>query len=191
MSLGMGLHGVRDWLRSQYGWKENQCGVQYQCLPPASADNFYIAIDDAGVETGPEETDALTEVLNIEIGAWRRPGGKPADRLGMLKLPQDLYLAAVHTNTDLERAVITPTGASRDKGGLHKNYGAMNFINTLFRLPDADLGAGFMEPLHFRGCGRFESITVPGKSSDPDVFYGRRLRFRGLKRIQKVRATIG
>jgi hypothetical protein len=191
MSMGMGLHGVRDWLRTQFGWKENQCGVQYQCLPPATADQFYVAIDDAGVEVGPDETDALTEILNIEIGVWRRPGGKPADRLGMLKLPQDIYLAGIYTNTDLERMVLCPTGAAKNKGGLHKNYGFLTFVNTLFGLPDDDLGAAFMDPLNFRGFSRFESIAIPGQSTDPDVFYGRRLRFRGLKRIQKVRELIG
>jgi hypothetical protein len=87
--------------------------------------------------------------------------------------------------------VLCPTGAAKNKGGLHKNYGFLTFVNTLFGLPDDDLGAAFMDPLNFRGFSRFESIAIPGQSTDPDVFYGRRLRFRGLKRIQKVRELIG
>lgn len=191
MSMGMGLHGIQDWLRQEYGWKANQCGVQYRCLPPATAGDYYVAIDDAGVETGPEETDALTEILSPEIGIWRRPSGKPADRLGLLKLPEDIYLNSIYSNTNLERMVICPTREDTSKGGLHMNWGFVTFLNSKFELPSADLGAGFLSPLIFRGFSRFETVGIPGKSNDPDVFYGRRLRFRGLKRIQKVRATIG
>jgi len=181
MSMGMGLHGTRDWLRKEHDWKENRCGVHFQCIPPATADQYYVALDDAGVDAGPEDTDALTEILNLEIGVWRRPGGKPADRLGLLKLPSDLYLANIYTNTELERLVIL---------SLHQNWKIWTFINTLFKLPDDDLGAGFQDRFVFRGYSRFESIAIPG-GNDATAFYGRRLRFRGLKRVQNVRATIG
>lgn len=191
MSMGMGLHGVRNWLREQFGWKENQCGVQYQCIPPAIGEQYYIALDDAGVETGPEETDALTEILNLEIGVWRRPGGKPADRLGLLKLPTDLYLNNIYSNTQLERMVIVATGPVKQSGGLHMNWRLPLFINELFKLPNDDEGAGFLGALTFRGYSRFESIGIPGQGNDAVAYYGRRLRFRGLKRIQNVRATIG
>lgn len=192
MSMGMGLEAIEKWLRAEYGWKVNQCGVQYQCLPPATADQFYVAIDDAGVENGGSEgTDSLEEVLNIEIGVWRRPGGKPADKLGLLKLPDDVYLPAISTNTDLERLVQIPSGAAKRNGGLHRNYGFLIFVNELFKLPSDELGAKFTEPLLFRGANRFESIAFAGAKNDAHAFYGRRIRFRGLKRIQKVRATIG
>lgn len=188
MSLGMVLHGVRDYLRQQYSWDYTKCGVQKNNVPPANAGAFYIAIDDAGDESGPEDTDALTETVNLEIGVWKRTGGRTDDRLGTLKLPDDIYLASIYTNTDLERMVKIPDGAS-GHGGLHNNWRLVAFINTLFGLPSDTLGAGFTGQLTYRGSGRFEAITLPDNTAIS--FYGRRLRFRGLRRVQKSRATIG
>jgi hypothetical protein len=59
MSMGMALFGLERYLRTQYGWTATQCGVQHRCLPPPRAGQFFIGIDDAGVEGGPEETNAL------------------------------------------------------------------------------------------------------------------------------------
>lgn len=189
MSMGITLFGLESYLRQQYDWKPIQCGVQNRCLPPPRAGAFFVGIDDAGVESGPEETNALTEICNIEIGVWRRPGHlSQADMIGKMKLPDDPYLQGIMTLTKLERMVLV-TDESQQTGGLHQNYGAMNFVNQLFGLPNIDLGAGFNTPLVFRGFSRFESIALPN-SKDADVYFGRRLRFRGFKRIQKY-STIG
>lgn len=189
----MALYGLQSYLRQQYDWKVTECGVQNRCLPPPRAGQFFIGIDDAGVDAGPDETNALTEICNIEIGVWRRPGHlSQQDMIGKMKLPDDLYLAGIMTLTKLERMVLCPV-VGQASGGLDKNYGAMNFINSLFGLPSADLGAGFNEPLRFRGFSRFESIAIEnsGTPGDANAYFGRRLRFRGLKRIQKPVELIG
>jgi hypothetical protein len=184
MSMGMALYGLEAYLRQQYKWQPIQCGVQHRCLPPPRAGQFFVGIDDAGVEGGPAETNALTEVCNIEIGVWRRPGHlSQSDMIGKMKLPTDPYIAGVLTATKLERMVTIPT-EDQSSLGLHQNYGAMNFINSLFGLPDAGLGDKFCEPLVFRGFSRFESVVI-GEGKGAEAYYGRRLRFRGLKRIQK------
>lgn len=186
----MALYGLQTYLRQEYGWKVTECGVQKNCIPPARAGQFYVAIDDGGADGGPDETNALTEICNIVIGVWRRPGHLiQADMLGKMKLPDDPYLAGIMTLTKLERMVLVPA-VGQQSGGLDKNYGAMNFINDLFGLPAEDLGAGFNEPLRFRGYSVFEGIAIPG-TTEPEGFLGRRLRFRGLKRIQNPTVLIG
>lgn len=191
MSMGMALFGLERYLRTQYRWGPTQCGVQHRCLPPPRAGQFFIGIDDAGVEGGPEETNALTEICNIEIGVWRRPGHlNQADMIGKMKLPDDPYIAGILTATKLERMVLVPV-VGQQSGGLHQNYGAMNFVNELFNLPSSELGAGFNTPLLFRGFSRFESVAIENGGNAAQAYYGRRLRFRGLKRIQNPYSLVG
>jgi hypothetical protein len=151
----------------------------------------FIGIDDAGVEGGPEETNALTEICNIEIGVWRRPGHlNQADMLGKMKLPDDPYIAGILTATKLERMVLVPV-VGQQSGGLHQNYGAMNFINRLFELPSDELGAGFNTPLVFRASRVLSRWQLRTVANQAQAYYGRRLRFRGFKRIQNPYSLAG
>ncbi len=187
MSMGMALEGIRDYLRREYEWDHNQCGVQLETLPPATAAQFFIGLDDAGCIGGDPQTDSLKETLEIEIGIWRRAGDKPSDRKGQLKLPHDMYLGKVYTLTDLERLVMVPKASSAG-GGLHKNYRLLQYINQKFELPNEESGPGFVTPLNFAGYGRLETRTIEG-GSGPIAFYGRKLRFRGLTREQLLRGS--
>ena len=184
MSAALAIRGVRDYLRQQHGWTSQSCGIQYQAYPPTHAGPFYIALDDAGVETGPEETHALKEILTLRVGVWRRPGGLPTDMLGNLQMPDDVYLANALTLADLERKVIV-----KRLGGLHQNYAVMNSVNAQFGLPNDNLGAEFRMPLVYRGRTAMESFVNPGDANP--AFFGYKLTFKGLMRLQKNEGTIG
>ena len=97
MSMALALEYCQEYLRTKYGWKENEVGVQYDAVPPPNAGLFYVGIDDAGVDTGNDETDALKESLTITIGIWRRPEHLLYDRRAHLKLPTDGYLIGAWT----------------------------------------------------------------------------------------------
>lgn len=181
----MVLHGVRDYLRQQYAWTAKECGVQRDAIPPGTAGNYYIAIDDTGVDGTAADNDHLRESFNLEIGVWRRSGGKPDDRLGHLKLPDDIYLANVLSLTDLERRVLV---SKNNTGGLHQNWSLWTYINSLFGLPSDTDGPGFTGALSFRGFSRLEGVALADTAGVP-AFYGRRLRFSGLERTQIIRGS--
>lgn len=181
MSMGMALEGVRDWLRDKNGWTNQECGVMFRCVPPNRAGQKFIAIDDGGVETGPANTYGLTEIYNIEIGIWRRPGHLPKDMLGQAMLPEDLYLPEISTLNDLERRVIF---------WLHFKKELPPYLNAKYGLPDEGRGDIFQEMLTYRGRTKVETAQ-PDEGQPGLVFIGRKLRFRGLKRIQKITDSLG
>jgi hypothetical protein len=185
MSMAMALQGMTEWLRDHYGWKANECGVQFDCIPPFDAGNFYVGLDDSGVETGPDETDSLKEILTIRIGIWRRPEHLLKDRLGEMKLPFDKYLLGAVTLNELERKVVVHRRAGVLLHGFHNNWSFVSSLNTRYNLPDDTYGAKFLQPLRYRGKGAMESIVMETQSGTMDAWYGYRLRLRGLLREQK------
>lgn len=185
MSMGMALLGTRDYLRTSLTWTLKDIGIQYNNFPPNAAKNWYVAIDDGGVEGTPAKQYYLKEIYTITVGVWRRPGRVPQDVSGNLMIPDDIYISGIETVNDLERKVIK---------WLHNNYLLMASINTQFSLPTATgAGAGAggdvfgQEPLIYRGRTKNEFITIPG-TNDAQVWFGRRLQFRGLTRTQYVNA---
>jgi hypothetical protein len=181
--MALALEHTQEWLREKNGWKFNECGVNYDALPMLQdAGQFYIAIDDAGVEVGNELTDSVKEVLTLTIGIWRRSEHlSQRDRRFELKMPIDKYLLGSWTLYDLERVVMLPY-----LNGLHANYSYLSSLNTRYNLPDADYGATFIRPLFYKGRGRMETYGVDDGGSI-QTWYGYRLRFRGLDREQKLR----
>jgi hypothetical protein len=185
MSMPLALEHTQEWLREKNGWKDNECGVQYDALPMLQdAGQFYVAIDDAGVETGNELTDSIKEILTLTIGIWRRQEHlSQRDRKSILKLPTDKYLLGSWTLFDLERTVLLPR-----LNGLHANYAFVTALNLRYNLPDEDFGATFILPLFYRGRGRMETYGVDDGGAT-QCWYGYRLRFRGLAREQKLRSA--
>lgn len=182
-----------SWLRLKNNWAINQCGPQVDALPAMDAGPFYVAVDDAGVETGGEDSDYLKEIFTITIGIWRRPEHfSQRDRRGELKLPNDRYISGAYTLADLERLVLvhkTVAGVAT-KNGLHGNWLFRQALNTNYGLPDATLGAEFTGCLTYRGRSRMEGVAIDNKTvADPEPWLGYRLRFRGLSRTQKMRTT--
>lgn len=173
MSMAMALQGTRDYLRTTNTWDYKTCGIQFESKPPNIAGQWYVALDDAGVDTGPDNTDALTENFSIDVGIWRRPGGLPNDRQGELQKVDDIYLANIQSLHDLERLVISQ---------LHNNWTMISTINTQFSLDNTTL-MPFNMPWIYRGRSKMEGVTLADGTAR--AFLGRRLRFRGMRRIQK------
>jgi len=176
MSMGMVLEGVRDYLRTQHSWDKTNCGIQFGAVPIVTTSAFYVSLDDDGVTTTDPRNYHLTEEYAIEIGIWRRTGRLPEDYRGQLQLPDDIYIATAKTITDLERMVV---------GKLHKIEAARTSINTQFELPDATLGAAFNGHLTYVGRSKNETFAITGQRGTK-TFAGRRLRLRGLRRIQRI-----
>jgi hypothetical protein len=190
MSMALALEFTAEWLRQKNGWQPNQCAVSNDAVPAYDAGQFFIAVDDAGVETGTEVTDSLKELLNLTIGIWRRPEYVARDRRGLLKLPNDLYILGAWTLHDFERLIIVHKTADQEKrNGLHNNWAFLSALNTRYNLPSSENGAEFRTPLTYRGRGRMESVVLDNRSGESQPWLGYRLRWRGLYREQKYRTA--
>lgn len=189
MSMAFSLQYGAEHLRTKYGWQPNQCGVQFDALPPNDAGQFYIALDDGGVEAGAEDTEALTEVVSWTVGIWRKPEHLfIKDKRGDLHSPIDKYLMGAYTLNDLERMVIIDRPSNKF-WGFHKNWKFLQGLNERFSLPHTQDGDKYFTPLVYRGRGRMEMIgldrgVLGDGSIDVQPWFGYRLRFRGLMRTQ-------
>lgn len=178
MSMGMVLEGVRDWLRTQNNWDVKTCGVQMGNVPPNTAGPKYISLDDDGVDTGPDNTHALTEIFGLEIAIWRRPGHLTKDYRDQAYLPEDRYLPEISNLHDLERRVVF---------FLHQRWDLVAWLNTKYGLPDSGKGDNFTGQLVYRGRSKLDSVAT----DKGELYIGRRLRFRGLRRVQKITNDLG
>jgi hypothetical protein len=178
MSMGMVLEGVRDWLRTKNEWDHMTCGVMAGSIPPNRAGQKYVALDDDGVDTGPDNTHGLTEIFGLEVGIWRRPGHLPKDQQWNMVIPEDVYLPEVDNLNKLERNVIFL---------LHQRWDLAAWLNQKYGLPSSATGDAFTGQLVYRGRSKIEAASGDGTNR----FIGRRLRFRGLRRVQKITNDLG
>lgn len=175
MSMAMLLEGTRDYLREQMPLTAHECDVQFQGTPPAVAGQFFIALEDAGLASGPEESHYLKEIYSIEISIWRRPGPLQRDRWGEFEFRENKYLGSAKTLEKIERSIIEL---------LHHKPAAMVDLNTRFSLPSEHLGENFSSSLRYRGRGGVLTNVLP---ESPEIaFIGRTLTFSGSMRLQTV-----
>ena len=175
MSMGAVLKQVRDHLRDALSLGVDQCGIQPDGVPPDSADEFYLAVNEMGVTSTAREH--LLEEYEIEVSVWRRAGGYPADRRGDVQLSDDPYLAGILTLDDLERAVIR---------NLHGNYDDITVAaNTAIGAGVGDGGDVFQLALYYAGR-RGTEILQTGKEKHDPTWFGRRLKFVGMTRVQSI-----
>lgn len=175
MTMAFVVEGVRDYLRDNAPWTKYQCSIQHGAMPPSVATEIHIAIDAGPITTAPENSYYLGETSEIIIGVWKRWKDVPRDRTGTMLVETDIYRAAVATLHSEERTAVKL---------LHKSFAAMGAINTQFSLPDASKGDAFQSPLHYMGNSGNETMVVV--DAQEAAFLGRKLRFRGLLRIQYV-----
>jgi hypothetical protein len=151
-----------------------QCGIQPEGVPPPTAGEFYVALDEGNVSGTDSRNYYLGEFFDLDIYCLRRVGRFPKDYKGQMLQRDDTYLASIETLEKIERKIVV---------ALHQSFTCMNFINSHFALPDQVKGDKFILPLVYAGRSGSTEKTVP--ELEGVVFYGRALRFRGLRRNQR------
>ena len=173
MSMGAILQQVRDHLRSAMSLGVDQCDVRPGGMPTAAAGEFYVAVDELGVQSTAQSH--LREQYEIEVSIWRRTGQYPDDRLSDVVLRDDVYLAGIQTLDDLERSVIK---------NLHANYTDITAAaNTAIDAGAPGKGDIFQLALYYTGRSRSEVLDHNPKEN-PAPWLGRRLKFTGMIRVQ-------
>lgn len=177
MAMSMVLEGVRDFLRQENGWKAGQCEIQQGATPTNTSRGMYVALDDAGVDTAAADQHYLKEIYSIEIAIWTETGSLPADLSGQAQLKADKYTPGRATLHKLERRIIAQ---------LHQKQEPRNQINAEFGLPGSD-GCIFLMPLVYGGRPKNETFgAIQQGAQNVAQWLGRRLRFRGFDRTQKI-----
>lgn len=175
MSMALVLEGVRDFVRGQYGWTRKQVTIRFEGQPPAMAADWHIAFDDGGSDVDAGSTYMLQEGLALTVGVWRRITDTPDDRYAELIKRTNIYTGQVASLDKLVRQVIS---------ALHLNYAVATDLNTLWGLPNGEHGSTFESALRYRGHSGTEKFS---HVESPDLIWlGRRLRFSGLRRQQKI-----
>lgn len=175
MSMAMALEGTRNFLRLECNWDATKCGIQPDGTPEPTAGEFYVALDEGSVSGEGSRNYYLGEHFDIDIWCMRRVGRFPKDFRGQMLQRDDTYLASIETLEKIERKIIV---------ALHQNFTLVNFINQHFALPDQVKGDKFILPLVYQGRSGSADRAVP--ELEGVVFYGRALRFRGLRRNQHL-----
>lgn len=175
MSMGLVLLATRDHLRLRRGWNESVCGVQPNAVPPASAGDWYVAIDEHSIAVDGQAH--RNERFAIEIALWRRATALVGDRAGNQLMATDPYWTAHVTLDALERQIVDD---------LHGDYGLLAKANEAVASL-APGSPGFCMALFYQGRGRTELLDQHGGKLKP--FAGtsaewlvRRLNFVGLSR---------
>jgi hypothetical protein len=173
--MGIILNQVRSHLREALTLSADQCDIQPSGSPPEAAGEWYLAIDELGVAS--HSRDHLAEEFSIEVAIWRRLGQFPADRRGEAMLPESVYLAAMHTLDSLERRVIL---------ALHGNFAeVVAGANTEAGAGMSDGGDVYQLALYYQGRDRAETLPNQRSRQQPQ-WIGRRLKFRGMNRVQAL-----
>lgn len=164
---------------SDFGLRESiNFGVEFGAYPPPTASDWYIAIDFGGESqtAGPQQY-FLREEYSLLIGIWRRQTEVPRDRLGRMNLRSDLYRPQATTIQAMSRSLIK---------NLHQQFWLPTEIN-LKLATDESYGNKVQSPLIYLGSGANEPYTVDSlRTNDVETFIGRRMKFRGLMRSQKI-----
>lgn len=175
MSMDALLEACENHLRTELSVGDQFCGVQPLGDPPPIAGEFYVGIDEAGVNSPGGTENWLLEQFTVQISIMRRTGQYMRDRQRQLLKRNPSVVANL---TRLERQVIR---------ALHGRHDFRIQYNTLLGVPDADLGEMAVLPLWYKG--RSKTYDWENKNEEPArqfAWLRRDLRFSGLDRKQKL-----
>lgn len=164
---------------SDFGLRESiNFGVEFGAHPPPTASDWYIAMDFGGEsQTAGPQQHFLREEYSLIFGIWRRQTEIPRDRLGRLNLRTDLYRPQATTIQAMSRALIK---------NLHQQFWLVTEINLKLAANEV-YGNKVLSPLVYLGSGANEEYTVDSmRTNDVETMIGRRMKFRGLRRIQTI-----
>ena len=181
MAMAVILEVVQDSLRKSYNWQNETCRVILGGEPPDNLGaDWFVGIDEDGIEAGPMEEYTLTEIFRIKVYVWRRCDNIPRDHIGKLMVAGDVHLAHMHIPHPLERKLL-----NKNTGGLHWNYDIITKVNERLGTPTAENGSGLNSPFRYQGRGNIQYRFIDNGGGQSN-WVGYAMRFGGAKRTQSL-----
>lgn len=135
------LLAVRNRIRAECGYDDDQCQIEYDEQAPATAGDVYVVVMTGGWQPGPvhRTSGGVNDlVYSVDIGVVRRIGNIPRDRL------RNVFYEHVAALTEAIDDIYVE---------IDFDYTLMNAANTLITEETAST-EGFIEPLVFQGMER-------------------------------------
>lgn len=175
MSMAALLESVQDHLRTELAIGDQFCGVQLDGEPPPVAGEFYVAIDEGGINAPGGTEDWLLEQFTVVVSIMRRSGQYMKDRKANLLKREASSIKGLE---ELERRTIR---------ALHGRHDFRIQYNILLGVPDESLGEMAVLPLWYRGRSRtYSYVNANEEPAQQFAWLRRDLRFAGLDRKQKL-----
>ena len=142
--------------------------------PTTTAGQVFVAVKETGVKS--QGRTFLREIYQFEISVWRRASSVPADVSGQLQLSSDPWIPNMFALDQLEREIVR---------SIHGNHADLpQSLNDSLSLGIDPNGDRYLLPLYYEG--RSGTETLPKQQSKQPVWYGRRLQFSGMTRVQAL-----
>ena len=176
---GIVLQAVRDRLRSLYSWTKQQCAIRERGFPSPTSGQFFIGIYGTAMSgTGGENDYFLRQNHTLDVAIWRQTSVNPKDQSGDIYEITDSRRPAIETLDRLESKVTQ---------ALHQNQELRAACDAIAVTDQDTFGReSFKTPLVYLGWNGHEPFSLPGGGPDGRTFVGRRIRFRGLTRVQRI-----
>ena len=165
------LEAVRDRIRSQTSLRDAQVEMEYDELPPAGADDVFVAVMPGTVLRGDPEYGGhavISKRYGVEVAIIFKIGRRPRDRR------RNLY----QSNADSVNAV-----AELIEDVIDANYDLLTVANTAL---SAAVGEGFIEPLTFAGYSPLRTVGAEYFTDSGDAAHGlvRKISFAGAHYLE-------
>ncbi len=178
MSMAALLEAVQIHLRTELGLPDQYVGIQLDGEPYPVAGEFYVAVDEGGINAPGGTENWLLEQFNIVVTVMRRTSQLMKDRQYRLLTREMSTGRFQNALEELERRTIR---------ALHGRHDFRIAYNALLGTPDEFLGEDACLPLWYRG--RSKTYPWANKNEEPAQQFAwirRDLRFGGLDRKQRL-----
>lgn len=177
MSIEFWMEAVRDHLRSTLAFPGgadkavHYVDIQPNGQPPAAIGDYYIAVDEASIESA--DKTHLKEIFQLEVTITKTIGQFRKDQLSSAYFHHSRGLGPIESSV---------------KVAIHNNQDLRALANFKGGLPSTVNGDQFIQPLWYLGRGRtrFEAGDWAGLEPDKKAFMVRVLRFGGGIRTQAL-----
>lgn len=183
--IGVFLDVIVAHLREELDLTSEFCSLQMGGFPPATALEFHLAVYDEGIDNlAPQDGQYFQEEVSVVVGCWVR-SQLPVDRQGELMGYTNKY------KTPGISAEIACRKTIQQLAGEPARWTLQDRVNMVIEENPTVFGDCIFAPLRYVGMGPMESHNPKWQDADSQtghvIFWGRRVRFRGLTRAQDLR----
>lgn len=189
--IGLILEQTVGFLQDKLGLDSQFISLQIGGNPTATSPAIFMGVYDEGI-TNDARPDAqfIREVINVTVGCWVRGGSLPPDRQGQhMGWTKRYHIGGRPSLDKVCRDVLQLlAGETGPQGG--PRWQLVKRINDVIDATPGTYGDCIVQPLRYVNMGSLERYSPPwmhnSESAGHNLFFGRRVRFRGMERTQAM-----